>query len=394
MMDIQISYDASTTSAPSWFKSAVAYVVAQYDALITNPISLTIAMGWGEENGAAIKAGTLAQNQSSGTYLGYAAFTAALKNSATTGTDQAGYAALPAADPTNGGQFYVPLALQKAIGTQPASTPGTVDGYVGLDSSRQYTFSPGGQIAAGTYDVISVLEHEFSEVFGRVGYLGGSTPNVYGPADLFRYTGAGQRDTTPGAGSFSVDGQTMLQAFNNPLGGGDVADWASSVYGDTFGDTTAGLASHFSSTDYALLDVLGYSVNGQGMAPTATSLSAAAAPAAASADGGSATATGSSPHRIVASYDGEVSGTGNADTFVFRAHPGQAWVQDFQALGADHDVLSFSKQNFSSVADILRHTTMSGGDAVVHVSTTESVEIFGVTKAQLRQNMSTLSLHA
>lgn len=390
-MDIQISYDSSADAAPSWFKSAVAYVVAQYDALITNPISLTIAVGWGEENGSAIKAGTLAQNQSSGTYLSYGALTAALKGSATTDTDRAAYAALPAADPTNGGQFYVPLALQKAIGTQPSATPGTVDGYVGLDSSRQFTFSPSGQIAAGTYDVVSVLEHEFSEVMGRVGFLGGSTPNVYGPADLFRYTGAGQRDLTPGAGSFSVDGQTMLQSFNNPVGGGDVADWASTVYGDTFGDTTAGVASHFSAADYALLDVLGYAVDPQAAAATATSLSAVAAPAAAAP---SASAATPAAQRIVVPYDGEVSGTGAGSTFVFRAHPGQVWVDNFQAAGTDHDALSLSKQNFSSVADILRHTTMANGNATIHVSTTESVELFGVTKAQLRQNTSDLSLHA
>lgn len=391
-MDIQITYDSSTASAPSWFQSAVAYVVAQYDALITNPISLTIAVGWGEENGNAIKAGTLAQNQSSGTYLGYGAFTSALKASATTDTDRAAYATLPAADPTNGGQFYVPLALQKAIGTQPSSTPGTVDGYVGLDSSRQFTFSPTGQIAAGTYDVISVLEHEFSEVFGRVGYLGGSTPNVYGPADLFRYTGAGQRDLTPAAGSFSVDGQTLLQSFNNPLGGGDVADWASSVYGDTFGDTTAGVASHLSTADYDLLDVLGYNINPQAMASAGTSLAAASSSSTASAATASAAPAG--PSRIVAPYNGEVAGTQASDTFVFRAHTGQVWVHDFQPLGADHDVLSFSRQTFSSVADILRHTTMANGDATIHLSKTDSVELFGVTKAQLRQNPSAFSLHA
>ena len=267
-----------------------------------------------------------------------------------------------------------------------------MDGYVGLDGSSQFTFSPSGQIAAGTYDVISVLEHEFSEVFGRVGYLGGSTPNVYGPADLFRYSGAGQRDTTPGAGSFSVDGQTMLQSFNNPLGGGDVADWASSVTGDTFGDTTAGIASHFSAADYELLDVLGYTVNPQAVATsTATSTSAAAAPAAAATTDAT---TSTASDRIVAPRDGEVFGTDASDTFVFRAHPGQAWVESFQATGTDHDVLSFSSRNFSSLADILRHTTMANGDATIHVSKTESVELFGVTKAQLRQNMNDLSLHA
>ena len=262
-MDIQVSYDSTAAGAPSWLQSAVNTVVAKYDALVTNPISLSLSFGWGEENGNAIRAGATAQNQSNGTYMSFGDLMKAMKSHATTAADATAVANLPAADPTNGGKFYVPLALQKALGVQGA-TPGTFDGYIGLNSALSYTVSPSGPIAGGTYDVVSVIEHEMSEVLGRVGFLSGSrTPGVYGPMDLFRYTAPGQRGLTAGSGSFSIDGQTMLKQFNNPLAGGDAADWSSSTFGDTFGNSTAGMASTFSATDMTLLDVLGYTLSDQ-----------------------------------------------------------------------------------------------------------------------------------
>ncbi len=260
-MDIQVSYDSTTAAAPSWLQSAVNTVIAKYDALITDPISLSLSFSWGQENGNAIRAGATAQNQSNGTYMSFGDLTKAMKAHATTAADAAAVASLPAADPTNGGKFYVPLALQKALGVQ-GKTPGMFDGYIGLSSGLPFTYSPSGQIASGTYDVVSVIEHEVSEVLGRVGFLGGSkTPGVYGPMDLFRYTGPGQRDLVAGSGAFSIDGQTMLKQFNNPLTGGDAADWSASTLGDTFGNTSAGIASTFSSVDMTLLDVLGYTLS-------------------------------------------------------------------------------------------------------------------------------------
>ena len=63
-MDLQVAYDASVAAAPSWFRSAVAYVVNIFDALITDPVSVSLAIGWGEENGNALGAGSAGQNQS------------------------------------------------------------------------------------------------------------------------------------------------------------------------------------------------------------------------------------------------------------------------------------------------------------------------------------------
>ena len=167
---------------------------------------------------------------------------------------------MPGADPTNGGKFDVPNAELKALGLIAPGASGT-DGYVGLNSALPWSYNPGGTATAGSFDPVGTLEHEITEVLGRVGFLGAGGTNVYGPMDLFRYSAAGQRDLTAGPGYFSVDGRTMLQSFNNPLKGGDAADWSPAVQGDTFGDAVQGTSDTLSSTDLQVLDVLGYTLS-------------------------------------------------------------------------------------------------------------------------------------
>ena len=382
-MDIQVTYDSSAASAPSWFQSAVSYVVAQYDALVTDPITVKIDVGWGEENGNGIQAGAVANNQSNGTYLSYADLTKAMASKATTAADRAETAALPASDITGGGEFYVPLALQKALGVQTSATA-LPDGYVGLSSTAAWSFSPSGQIAAGSFDAIGVLEHEISQVLGRVDYSGqGSATGVYTPEDLFRYSAAGQRSLTSGSGNFSIDGQTMLAAFGNS---GDASDWNASVVGDVFGNATAGVADHWSKDDYTMLDVLGYTLDPSAAAtPSATSTASALA--------ANSTMSTFSPTKVFVDVDSDVFATQGSQTFVFKPQTGDTSISDFLVLGSDHDALNFSKQNFSSIGDILRHTTMSDGNAVIHVSDSDTVYIYGVTKADLKHNLSDLKLH-
>ena len=88
------------------------------------------------------------------------------------------------------------------------------------------------------------------------------------------------------------------------------------------------------------------------------------------------------------------SATDGADTFVFKPHPGHVTVEGFSARGFGHDTLSFSSRSFASIVDVLHHTTMSGGDAVIHLSATDSVTLVGVSKADLRAGRDALALHA
>jgi hypothetical protein len=157
---------------------------------------LNIAFGWGEENGYAIQGDAVGKSSSNYINTKYSTIYNAING-------------LPKKDPTSGGTFYVSNAEAKALGLQPSVNP--IDGYIGLNSSDSFSFDPSNRAVNGDYDAIGVLEHEISEVMGRVGALGMTGANGeqnwhgwYTPLDLFRYASPGVRDLTPGPGYFSV----------------------------------------------------------------------------------------------------------------------------------------------------------------------------------------------
>ena len=86
--------------------------------------------------------------------------------------------------------------------------------------------------------------------------------------------------------------------------------------------------------------------------------------------------------------------TGGRDTFVFTPHPGHTVVEGFALSGASVDHLSFASRSFAGIADIIRHTTMSGSDAVIHLDPHDSVTLVGVTRSELQKSPSTFVFHA
>lgn len=104
-------------------------------------------------------------------------------------------------------------------------------------------------MAAGTFDATGSLEHEISEVLGRVAY-GGRV--VYGDGDdytlmdMYRYTAANGAQTMPGAlYGLSYDGKTIGYDYSTPYDeamGADHADWGPDITGDSFGDAAPGVA--------------------------------------------------------------------------------------------------------------------------------------------------------
>ena len=399
-MDIDISYDASVSAAPSWFKTAVNYAVAQMDALIANPITLNVTFSWGQENNNVIGAGDAGQNQSLGSYVDYATLTSALSSHATTADDRTAVATLTSTNPFGSSQFYVPTALQKALGLD-AATATSTDGYVGLNSSLNWSPSANGQVSVGQYDPVACLEHEISEVMGRVAFLS-DTPRIATPLDLFRYSAPGQRDLAAGSGSFSVDGKTMETAFGNP---GDAADWAPSVIGDEYGNTTAGVANAYSATDLQVLDVLGYTIGTPltnvaataAAAPTSSLTTPAASPAPAvtpsQAPASDSVAPGAAATHYVP-YDATLYGAAGSKTFVFRAHPGECVISNFIAGGASHDTLSFADSTVSSVAAVLRETRQVGNDVVITLDAHDAITLQNTTVAALRQHHADFTFHA
>ncbi len=244
---INVSYDTSVASAPSGFRAAVDAAVTYLESNFTNPITLTISVGYGEIAGAAISAGALAQSTSHGVNVSYAQLAAALPG-------------LSATNPTGNGVFYLADAQAKALGL--AGDGGALDGSIGLSSSSNFTFDPNNRAVSGAYDAIGAIEHEITEVMGRVSDIGVTASrrqSIYTPLDLFRYAAPAQRLLTYGIGYFSNDGVTLQTQFNNPSNGNDGGDWASAVQGDAFGDSYSGQVGQITATDLAVMAALGYS---------------------------------------------------------------------------------------------------------------------------------------
>ena len=262
-MHINIVYDSSTKTAPAGFFTAVQAAVNFWDATITNPINLTMQFGYGSVQGQKIGGNALAENIEEGYYFSYGDVLAGLTSTAISAADLTSVASLPASDPTNGGQFFVTAAEADVLGLVP-SVNFTV-GYVGISSSFPFTYDPNNRSVNGDFDAIGALEHEISEVLGRVGTIGTfqfQGANVFDPIDLFRYSAPGVRDLTPGPGSFSIDGQNLLQPFNDPTNGGDVADWLPSIQGDSFGDGYPGIEGVVTPVDLTVMNVLGWDIAG------------------------------------------------------------------------------------------------------------------------------------
>jgi len=267
-MNIVPQLDPSVNSAPTWYVNAINYTVQLFNDQFTNSMIAPINFGWGEVRGQAIS-GNLLASASNFSPVDYftlkAGFAQGSQNS------QLGSASMPPDDPTGGGVFRVSMALQKALGLIDGNAPdgyGT-DGWVGLRSDVNW--NPDFQSPPGSdqFDPAGELEHEISEVLGRIGVLGTkASPSgqpIFGPMDLYRWDFAtGQRTFSPDTGSFSVNGQRILNGFRTASIGGDLADWGPDTSGDAFGNASRGVLSAFTRSDLEVMRALGYVAPTQG----------------------------------------------------------------------------------------------------------------------------------
>src|ERR1700761_6648514 len=260
-MIINVEFDSSTSKAPAGFFTAVNAAVEYWEREIINPITVTIQFGYNEVDGQIIGANALAESESQGLGdVSYAKVKAGLAAAATSANDQIAVAHLPASEPTSGNGFFVPVAEAEVLGLTGATNQ--VVGFAGLSSAFPFTFDPNNRSVSREFDAIGAMEHEITEVLGRIagsGTLESGSPS-YSPMDLFRYAAAGQLALTPEAASFSIDGTHLLLPFNNPAGGNDAGDWAPSVRGDSFGEGSQGQTGLVSATDLEVMDVLGFTL--------------------------------------------------------------------------------------------------------------------------------------
>jgi hypothetical protein len=263
-MNINLTFDSSTSGAPSAFFAAMNAAAQYLDGIFLNPITVNITVGYGKIDGQSLVSGALGESDTFFNQYSYSQIRGALIASSTTGAGT-----LPASDPTGGGNYWVATAEAKAIGL--AGPNSATDGFIGFASqgvSWTYNTTNGGSVAPGSYDFFGVAAHELTEVLGRDLFVGnqdnqGIGANSYTPLDLFHYSSNGTRDflgTT--AGYFSVDGgATNLDNFNTNSSG-DFGDWANSAGNDAFrAFSNSGVPNAVSQSDLTELSALGYHTN-------------------------------------------------------------------------------------------------------------------------------------
>ena len=275
-VQINVIYDPSVASAPSGFKTAVAYVVNLLDTAFTNNVSLNIHVGWGEVGGSAISSGFLGESEEAkAPAYDYATIRDALIADGTSSAQLAAFATLPALDPTGGGTFDIGRAEAKALGLIGANDPAN-DGWVGFDATSNWSYGPTATPGSNQYYLVGSIEHEITEVLGRdslLGVNGEHYANGWGVPDLFRFSAPGVRELAPGpvhsTGYFSIDnGATSLASWNNHVAKGDLGDWDSGVgsgggpgpYGDDAfnNESNSGVINGFTQTDFIQMQTLGW----------------------------------------------------------------------------------------------------------------------------------------
>lgn len=251
-MQILFNYKPSTGSAPAGFRAALSYVAGVLDALITNPITVNINVGWNEIGGVTLGSGDVSEGGPlGGINMSYANLVAALTANARNPAARQELASLPAIAPSQIGSYYIAPAQEKAWGLlSPTAT--SADGEIGFSSAYSYSFDPNNQSAPGMFGFIGLAEHEIAHALGRI--------NTDGPLELVDYAAPGVLATPNTGGYFSLDGgKTNLGQFA-PVG--DTADWAPPSTGDAFGYLTyPGTNGVMTPVDKTLLGVLGFNVN-------------------------------------------------------------------------------------------------------------------------------------
>ena len=122
-----------------------------------------------------------------------------------------------------------------------------------------------------------------------------------------------------------------------------------------------------------------------------------------SVDGGATINGGNASGQVLrSSYQDVFTGDGSGSTtFLFRRGFGQDEITNFNfadavksITGVEHDVLSLPQSVFHNAAQVMRHTTSAlDGDAVIHLSPTDSIKLDGVTRADLLTHPDVFRFH-
>ena len=251
-LQIDLVWDPSVANSPAGFTSAVIAAAQNYvnDFTTSTKTVLYIAVGWGEIAGSSMAANALGESESSGYLTNYATVANAMT--------RAGDALHALNEPTHG-QFFVTSAEAKALGLVSGTSGSTtsVDGYIGFSTLTGTGYSwnlNASGTTASQFNLQAVVDHEISEVMGRIGMEGTVVYNghkTYTPLDLLDFSSPGVLALSANGGYFSTDnGSTHMGNFNNASKyGGDISDWASYLSVSQSGTVTSG-SDAFDAFDY------------------------------------------------------------------------------------------------------------------------------------------------
>ncbi len=184
-LTFNITFDASVSSLPqaeqTQVRSSVAYIETEYetDFPATNPATINITVVYDPTVGLAASLPTLQSG-----------FTYSMVRTALLNVSPGDAPDLPVADPTNGGAFQMTTAEAKVLGLAPGNSS-ALDGTVYFGTGPWAFYPSGSRAQANDLDFTSGLEHEFSEVMGRISQIG-RINNTYTPFDMFRYSASGR----------------------------------------------------------------------------------------------------------------------------------------------------------------------------------------------------------
>lgn len=282
-------FDSSWASAPSGATTIVNSVISEYEADFSNPVTITVAFGWGELNGNAITSGAATVFATSdflspfGPATGFtlaqtkAIYSAAAAESGATTVLQMANAHLPAAysnagccggtTPTN---FFIPDAEYLALTGTPLNAD-TIDGFTGYATDFCGTGAPncaydfsGGPAPANTIDFKAVVEHELSHAMSRSDYgfssgVAGNAPPFLTPQDFFKYDcGTGTLDPTFSVTCFSYDGDATNPQGRTFANRSDSGDWINANNDSYNAFINTGVSASVSTADVLLMCAEGW----------------------------------------------------------------------------------------------------------------------------------------
>jgi hypothetical protein len=130
-MIVNLSFDASTNSAPSGFVATVIAVARFFQSNFSDNVTINVSVGFGEVAGQTVTSLGASLTQL-GSYT-YTQIRNAFIGDAKTSDDTSAVATLPATSPSSGATYWVPRAQAKALGLLGAG--GASDGSIGFSSN-------------------------------------------------------------------------------------------------------------------------------------------------------------------------------------------------------------------------------------------------------------------